>query len=191
MGGFGQPRGPRQAPAIKRQFNCTLEDLYKGTIKKMKVTKTIMDPSGKSMPVEKILTIQVRPGWKEGTKVTFEKEGDERPGQVPADLVFVLKEVEHPRFKRQGNDLLYTANISLKQALANPVIEVLTLDDRKLRITMNEVVTPHSKQIIKGEGMPLQKDPSQKGDLIITFNIKFPTHLTPQQKSAIAAALPD
>jgi len=192
MSGFGQrARGPQQAPAIKRQFNCTLEELYKGTTKKMKVTKTIMDASGKSLPVEKILTIQVRPGWKEGTKVTFEKEGDERPGQVPADLVFILHEVDHPRFKRQGNDLLYTANISLKQALSNPVIEVTTLDDRKLRITLNEVIQPNSKQVIKGEGMPLQKDPSHKGDLIISFNIKFPTYLSPQQKSAIASALPE
>ena len=69
-GGFG---GPRKAPAIKRQFNCTLEDLFKGTVKKMKVTKSIMDASGKTMPVEKILTINVKPGWKDGTKITFEK----------------------------------------------------------------------------------------------------------------------
>jgi len=183
--------GPRKAPAIKRQFNVTLEDLYKGTVKKMKVTKNIFDPSGKSMQVEKILTISVKPGWKDGTKITFEKEGDEKPGEVPADLVFVLKEQTHSRFTRQGNDLSYTANISLKQALTNPVVEVVTLDDRKLRITMPDVVTPSSKQVIRGEGMPLQKDPTQKGDLIITFNIRFPTSLSPQQKAAIANALPE
>jgi len=188
MRGFGQQRQPT---SIKRQFNCTLEDLYKGCTKKMKVTKTIMDTSGKSMQVEKILTINIKPGWKDGTKITFEREGDERPGEVPADLIFILKEQPNSRFQRHGNDLHFTANISLKQALTNPVIEILTLDDRKLRVTIPDVVTPNSKQTIRNEGMPLQKDPSQKGDLIINFNVKFPTSLTPQQKSALASALPD
>jgi len=183
--------GHRKAPSIKRQFNCTLEELYKGVVKKMKVTKNIADPSGKSMQVEKILNINVKPGWKDGTKITFEREGDERPGEEPADLIFVLKEQTHTRFTRQGNDLSYTASISLKQALTNPVIEILTLDDRKLRITMPDVVTPNSKQVIRGEGMPLQKDPTQKGDLVITFNIRFPSSLSTQQKAAIANALPE
>jgi DnaJ family protein B protein 4 len=187
----GYSQGNRQAPAIKRQFNVTLEDLYKGCIKKMKVTKNLTDPSGKTMPVEKILTIEVKPGWKDGTKITFEKEGDEKPGQIPADLIFILKEQPHPRFRREGNDLYYTANISLKQALTNPVVEITTLDNRKLRITMPEIVTPSSRQTIKGEGMPNSKDTLRKGDLIILFNIRFPTSLTAQQKGAIASALPD
>ena len=45
----------------------------------------------------------------------------------PADIIFVLEEKPHPRFKREGNDLHFTANISLKEALINPTIEVLTL----------------------------------------------------------------
>ena len=29
-------------------------------------------------------TIAIKPGWKDGTRITFEKEGDEHPGMVPA-----------------------------------------------------------------------------------------------------------
>jgi len=157
----------------------------------MKVTKTIIDSAtGQGMPVEKILTIEVKPGWKEGTKITFEKEGDEIPGQEPADIIFVLKEKPHPLFKRDGQDLHYTANITLKQALTNPVLEIPTLDGRKLRITVNEVVTPTTKQVIKGEGMPITKTPGQRGNIIISFNIQFPPSLSPQQKEALSRALP-
>lgn len=46
----------------------------------------------------------VRPGWKEGTKVTFNGKGDERPGQPADDLVLVIKQAPHPRFTRNGND---------------------------------------------------------------------------------------
>jgi DnaJ family protein B protein 4 len=52
-----------------------------------------------------------------GTKVTFENEGDEYPGVIPADIIFVLEEKPHPYFVRQGNDLIYTAEITLLQVL--------------------------------------------------------------------------
>lgn len=78
--------GPSQAPAIVHKLRLSLEDLYSGVQKKMKITKTLVDDSGKSVEVEKILTIDVKPGWKAGTKVTFAKEGDERPGIEPADI---------------------------------------------------------------------------------------------------------
>lgn len=38
-----------------------------------------------------------RKGWKTGTKITYEKEGDELPGVVPADIVFILNIKPHPR----------------------------------------------------------------------------------------------
>lgn len=192
FGGMGgrQSRKPRKAEPIKRQINCSLEELFSGCTKKMKITKTLMDPTGKQTQVEKILQIDVKKGWKEGTKITFEREGDEKPGEEPADIIFVLKEKPHPVFKRDGNNLVYNANISLKQALVNPVLDVPTLDGRKLRITMNEVVTPSTKHVVKNEGMPIAKSPGEKGNLIINFNITFPTKLSEQQKEQIQTILP-
>ena len=32
---------------------------------------------------EKILTITVKRGWKEGTQITFTKEGDQGPNKIP------------------------------------------------------------------------------------------------------------
>jgi len=195
MGGFGRgfgrsSAGPRKSPAIKREINMSLEDLYTGTTKKLKVTKMLKDASGKEMPVEKILTIDVKPGWKDGTKITFEKEGDENPGMEPADIVFEIKEKPHSRFKRVGNDLHFTASLTLRDALTNPVVEILTLDGRKLRLTMPDIVQPNSKQTVRGEGMPISKEPGQKGNLVITFNVVFPTRLTDEQKRVIAQTLP-
>jgi DnaJ family protein B protein 4 len=199
-GGFfpgmgGMPRGgggmrKRRNQPIVREFACTLEELFTGTTKKMKITKTLVDASGQTIPTEKILTINVKPGWKEGTKITFEKEGDERPGEEPADIIFVLKEKPHHQFKRVGNDLHYNTTISLKQALVGAPVEVPTIEGKKLRITPNEVVQPNSKQTIPGQGMPLPKNPSQRGNLVINFNVTFPSRLTEEQKRAISAALP-
>lgn len=84
--GMDDMGGPTQAPPIVHKLRVTLQDLYNGVQKKMKITKTLVDPSGKSVEIEKILTIDVRPGWKAGTKITFAKEGDEKPGVEPADI---------------------------------------------------------------------------------------------------------
>lgn len=46
---FGERVGmnqPRKSPAIEKQLPCSLEELYKGTTKKMKISREIADPSG-------------------------------------------------------------------------------------------------------------------------------------------------
>ena len=39
----------------------------------------------------KVLSIDVRAGWKSGTKITFAKEGDEKPGYHAGDIIFVIQ----------------------------------------------------------------------------------------------------
>uniref|UniRef100_A0A1I7WSA7 J domain-containing protein n=1 Tax=Heterorhabditis bacteriophora TaxID=37862 RepID=A0A1I7WSA7_HETBA len=52
----------------------------------------VLSADGHTTRVEdKVLTINIKPGWKSGTKITFPKEGDQHPGRVPADIVFVIK----------------------------------------------------------------------------------------------------
>ncbi len=49
--------------------------------------------------------MEVKKGWKEGTKITFPREGDETPTKHPADVVFVVKDKPHPGNKRDGSDI--------------------------------------------------------------------------------------
>lgn len=53
----------------------------------------------------KTLEIRLKPGWKAGTKITFEREGDETPQQEPGDIAFIIREKPHPDFSRDGSDL--------------------------------------------------------------------------------------
>ncbi|MED6209813.1 hypothetical protein PIB30_058293 [Stylosanthes scabra] len=66
----------RKAAAVENVLSCSLEDLYKGVKKKMKISRTVYDAFGKSRNVEEILTIEIKPGWKKGTKVTFPEKGN-------------------------------------------------------------------------------------------------------------------
>lgn len=181
--------GTRKAPPIENKLPCSLEDLYKGTTKKMKISREIADISGKTMQVEEILTIDVKPGWKKGTKITFPEKGNEQPNVIPADLVFIIDEKPHSVFTRDGNDLIVTQKISLAEALTGYTVHLTTLDGRSLNIPINNVIHPTYEEIVPREGMPLQKDPSKRGNLRIKFNIRFPTRLTAEQKAGIKKLL--
>ena len=122
MGGMpgGSPHRKRQDPAVVHNLQVSLEDIYKGTSKKMKITRKVLNPDGRSVrPEDKVLTIDIKPGWKAGTKVTFPKEGDQTPNNVPADIVFVIKDKPHPLFTRDGSDIKYKVKIGLREVSVN------------------------------------------------------------------------
>jgi len=180
--GGGATMGPRKAKPVENRLQCTLEELYKGTTKKMKISRNIADISGKTLPVDEILTIKIKPGWKKGTKITFPEKGHEEPNVVPADLIFVVDEKPHDVYKRDGNDLVVTQKISLNEALTGYTINLTTLDGRNLNIPINDVIKPGYEKVVPNEGMPLTKEPGKKGNLRIKFDIKFPSRLTAEQK---------
>jgi DnaJ-class molecular chaperone len=181
--------GPRKADPVVNTMACTLEELYNGCVKKHNVTRQRYTPEGVLEADTKTVTITVKPGWKKGTKVTFPCEGDEAPNTIPADVVFVLSEAPHPSFARQGNDLVYTCNISLADALTDCALAVPTLDGRTLAIPCPEVVSPPYEKAIEGEGMPVSKRPGTKGNLVIRFKIAFPTYLSQEKKLVLRSML--
>uniref|UniRef100_A0ACD5TDV3 Uncharacterized protein n=1 Tax=Avena sativa TaxID=4498 RepID=A0ACD5TDV3_AVESA len=194
-GGDGHPgmyggggRTVKAAP-IERKLPCSLEELYKGTTKKMKISREIADASGKTIPVEEILTIDVKPGWKKGTKITFPEKGNEKPNSIAADLVFIIDEKPHPVYTRDGNDLVATQKIPLADALAGHTVHLTTLDGRSLTVPISSVIHPGYEEVVRGEGMPLPKDPSKKGNLRVKFDIKFPVRLSADQKIGVKRLL--
>ena len=66
--------------------------------------------------------------------------GDQRPNVTPADVVFVIEEKAHVRFRREGSDLLYSHRLPLVEALCGPSFSVTTLDGRTLPVTVQSSV---------------------------------------------------
>jgi len=174
--------GPKKANPVIQELPCTLEELFNGCTKRLKITRKRFTPEGDLAEDTKVVTINVKPGWKKGTKVTFPCEGDEKPNIIPADVVFVVTEKEHDYFSREGNNLIYHSKITLADALTDCCIEVPTLDGRVLSLPCPEVVSPGYEKHIVGEGMPLSKQPGARGDLTIRFKILFPRYLPEEKK---------
>jgi len=193
---FSNPTSPKRRkkdPAIERDLPISLEDINTGCVKKMKISKRITDMSGQGRTEEKVLEVKVKAGWKPGTKITFEKEGDQYPGRVPADIIFYIRDKPHKTFVRDGVDIKHTANISLKQALQGCVVIVPTMTpghNQHLDLT-GQVINPKTTRRIAGYGLPYPKEPHKRGDLIVDFDIKFPSHLSRASTELLSDILPD
>lgn len=209
-GGFGGPGGAfrsqsfnvhnqspnrkqrQQDPPIEHDLYVTLEDIDRGCVKKMKISRLVAQPDGQTRKEEKLLNINVKAGWKAGTKITFPREGDQIPGKLPADIVFIIRDKPHAQFKREGSDIRYTAKITLKQALCGHTMRVPTLNGADLTInTTNEIIKPNTVKRIQGKGLPFPKEPSRRGDLLVSFDIQFPERISQSAKDIIADLFPN
>jgi len=177
----------RQAP-VTYQLEVSLEDLYRGATRKLKFARKRLDRNNFSITNEKVFEIKIAPGWKAGTKITFEGEGDERVGYLPGDIIFVLSEKPHSRFKRENGNLVYVHKCTIQEVLLGPRFFLLALDGRQILVDCsNDAISSTYVKTVKGEGMPTRTGP--KGDLLITFDIQFPKQpLSLQQKEKLKKA---
>ena len=73
--GFGGLHGrgaKKQDPPIERELALSLEEVYHGCTKKMKISRRVMNEDGHTSSIrDKILTITVKRGWKPGVRCHF------------------------------------------------------------------------------------------------------------------------
>ena len=193
FGDFGgrASRERRQDPPIECKVDLSLEDLFHGCTKKMKISRRVLSPLGTTSKEDKILTIDVKPGWKAGTKITYPREGDQSVGRIPSDVVFVIGEKPHRHFVRDGNNLKHKAKITLKQALCGGEIKVPKINGGHIALPLHDIISPDTVEIIGGEGMPISKKPGTRGDLLVNFDIDFPRSLAPKNVKSLKQLLPD
>ena len=92
--GNGPPRSTTPpVTVVERPVRITLEELFKGCHKKMKIKRRVFDEvTGRRATQDKILEFDIKPGLKKGSKIKFKGVGDEEEGGQQ-DLHFIVEEV--------------------------------------------------------------------------------------------------
>ncbi|XP_019169358.1 PREDICTED: uncharacterized protein LOC109165162 [Ipomoea nil] len=189
---YSQSIARRKPQPVEKKLDCTLEELCHGRVKVVKITREVISSSGLIVREEEYVTIVVQPGWKKGTKITFEGKGDERPGMLPADVIFSIEEKTHPVFKREGDDLELGVEIPLVQALTGCTITVPLLGGESMTLELDDIIYPGYEMTVPGQGMPKPKNlEGQRGDLLLKFLVDFPTDLSDEQRAEAARILQD
>ena len=140
---------------------------------------------------DKDLDLTIERGAAPDTQITFPFASEQKPGQVPGDVIVVLKQQKHSLFERKESHLHMTMKISLKEALLGFSKSITHLDGHVVPIAVapGQVVKPFQVMVIQGEGMPVHEVPSQFGDLHVTFELVFPRTVTAEQREALEKIL--
>ncbi|KAH7318360.1 DnaJ domain-containing protein [Stachybotrys elegans] len=206
MGGGGGPRASRprtrgfpadprereQTPEIttvERPLPLTLEELFNGVTKRMKIKRKTWDETGKRVQTDQILEVPIKAGLKKGSKIKFNGVGDQVEGGRQ-DLHFIVEEKEHPLFKREDNDIVTTITLDLKEALTGWKRNVNTIDGKQINLDKSGPTQPGSEERYPGLGMPISKKGGrERGDFVIRYKVNFPSSLTPEQKQKLREIL--
>ncbi|KAJ5317862.1 hypothetical protein PENANT_c004G02592 [Penicillium antarcticum] len=189
--GYSKPkRAPTPEPTIiEKDLPLTLEEIFKGVSKKVKTKSKAFDRMGKRTTQEVTLEANIKPGLRAGSKIKYRNIGDQEEGGRQ-DVHLIVKELDHPTFKRSGDNLVTTVELSLKEALTGWERIVKTIDGKSIRVSKPGPTQPGHEEHYPGLGMVISKNPSERGDLVVRVNVKFPTSLTSSQKDLIRDVLP-
>jgi len=180
-GGFGQEgRGFQgygqgtKGQNLVYELPMTLEELCKST------NKTIAyQIDGRQ---EKV-SVKVPAGIKGGQKLRLQGKGQPGLFDGPSgDLYVQIKELAHPAFRRENDDLYANRKIRFSEAVLGTEIEVPTIEQKTLKLKIPPGTQDNAKFRLKGHGMQ-SNNGSGKGNAYIEINIEVPKKLTKEQRS--------
>merc|ERR1719426_302220 len=99
---------------------------------------------------EKTLRATIERGMPDNEEIVFKYESEQKPGQIPGDIVLKLKTVPHPMFKRSRDNLSMKLTIPLKAALLGFETSFKPLDGHTVHLKRSGVTQPMQSIRIKG-----------------------------------------
>ena len=143
--------------------------------------ETMITVPGEDGAESRTLEVKIPAGIRDGQKVRVAGRGHAGQHGGPAGDVLVQIHIEpHPRFEREGDDLVTRATISQPMAALGGEIEVTTLDGH-VTMTLPPGTQPGRRFRLRGKGIKGMKS-GEFGDLYVQVQVETPTHLTAEQK---------
>lgn len=174
--GFGgRPQQRNKSLSINVQIN--LEEVLTGK----DIGAQVAAPGGSP----KIVNIQIPAGIEHGQQIRYEGMGDNSIPNIRAgDLIVNVFVQPHETYQRDGTSLVFIKEISVWDALLGTSVEIKTLDQKTLNITVPPGTQPDTVLSCRGEGLPHIRS-KLRGNLLIKIKVKIPKDLTEKQKNLI------
>ncbi|MDE7374979.1 MAG: J domain-containing protein [Odoribacter sp.] len=172
--GSGRENFRRNANGFKGQDYRT--ELHVSLRNAATTHQQILEVNGKK------IRITVPAGIGDGQTIKLNGQGGPGMNGGPAgDLYITFNITDDPIYKREGDNLYRNVKVDLYTAILGGDITVDTLNG-KVKLKVKPETQNGTKVRLKGKGFPVYKQDGQYGDLLVTFEIKIPTHLTEKQK---------
>ena len=130
---------------------------------------------------EETVTVQIPAGVADGMQLNVPGKGNApRHGGVNGDLYVLISEEEHPQLERDGNDLIYTLDISFPDAVLGANVEIPTVEGN-VKIHIDEGTQSGKILRLRGKGVP-DVNGYGRGDLLVNVQVYVPKNVTKDEK---------
>lgn len=206
---FGFPGGPnvqifqngrpvninsiRKPSPISKTINITFEEAYQGLNKPIEIERWIHSNGVKKVEKEKIY-VPIPAGIDNQEIIILRNKGNIINENNSGDIKIFINVTNTSDFVRDGLNLIYKKKISLKEALVGFKFDIKHVSGKTYSINNNngKIITPQYTKIIRNMGMRRERQhpaPPMVGNLMIVFDVVFPTELTEEQMKTISECL--
>ncbi|KAF1981287.1 HSP40/DnaJ peptide-binding protein, partial [Aulographum hederae CBS 113979] len=180
---------PQTVEILERPLPITLDEVFTGTTKRLKVKRQTYDRRTKEYGSETCtLDVPIKRGLKPGSKIKFTNVGDQSE-KGTQDIHFILKEERHPLFTRDGLDLHATISIDLLESLCGWSRKLTAIDGRTLHVSSDGPSGPGWTLRFAGLGLPSTRDSQRMGNLIVGVAVQYPSQLSSRKKDILRQVL--
>ncbi len=180
-GGSGQVTTTRQDKSIRFQQITTCRDCHgRGTL----IDHPCDQCKGRGqVERDENIEIQIPPGMDEGRALRVAGHGhpSPEPAGPPGDLFVFVNSAPDPQFQRHGPHLRHTARIQIPEAVLGTHLEVPTLDDQVIDLTIPPGTQPETMFRVPGKGLPISGT-QQRGNLYVIVRVCVPEQIDERQR---------
>ncbi|MCW3124102.1 MAG: hypothetical protein JWQ38_3594, partial [Flavipsychrobacter sp.] len=172
--GGGRQRTARKMKGedYQSETTITLEEAFHGTSRQV------------NLSTQK-LNLKLKPGIVDGQVLRMKEKGAPGINGGPhGDLFITIHVQRHPLYERRGDDLYFDQPLDAFTAILGGKLSVQTID-KSLNITIPAGTDSDKTFRLKGMGMPLYSDASQRGDSYVRVMITVPKDLSPEETEVL------
>jgi curved DNA-binding protein len=130
------------------------------------------------------LRIELPPGVRPGHKVRLRGRGPEGPDGRRGDLYLVVDVRPHPRYRREGDDLVVTETVNAVEAMLGTTREIEPLYGGRIRVQIKPGTQPGERLRLRGQGV---RTAEGKGDLYVEVDVRVPGALSEEARAKLEA----
>jgi molecular chaperone DnaJ len=134
----------------------------------------------------KEVQLKIPAGVEAGTTLRVKEAGCAgKKGGRRGDLYVQMKVKNHPKFRRDGADILTEEGVSYVHAILGTTLQVDTVHG-KVDVKIPPGTQPDQKLRLKGKGAP-RYGSQQTGDAFITVKVRIPSRVSDREKELVEA----
>ena len=173
---------------IHKKVTISIEEAFKGLNYPLEIEREVYEEDGSIRRESEKIYIDIPKGVDTNEMIIIRGKGNCNQMKVYGDIKVIINVENDTKFVRQGLNIYYIKEITLKEALVGFDIEFKHLNGKNYNMNHSGqgVINPSSQ--LNMEKMGFQRG-NHIGALIIKFKIEFPKQLTNEQKTALLEIL--